>query len=136
MPPSGFLIVGLALVEDALLAVELELLHVLAQLDHHLGLAEGADDAVHVQRLAPDSLQGQVLAHVGVFVRGGLAAQRAQFLPIGEQGDQPLPRQRLHRDLEQVLGGRVGVANEAAGIHHQHGRGQQVEAGEAVVRGW
>jgi hypothetical protein len=78
-------LVGLALVEDALLAVELQLLHVLAQLDHDLAVAGRADDAVHVQRLAAAALQGQVLAQVGILVGQRLLAQRAQFLAVGEQ---------------------------------------------------
>ena len=78
-------LVDLALVEDALLAVELELLDVLAQLDDDFAVAGGADDAVHVQRFAPAALEREVLAQVGVLVRQRLLAQPGQFLGVDEQ---------------------------------------------------
>ena len=61
----------LTLVEDALLAVELVLLLVFAQLDQHrAGLAPPAPshDAVHLQRVARGAVQRQVLAQVGKLV--------------------------------------------------------------------
>jgi PAS domain-containing protein len=88
-------LVGLALVEEALFAIELELLDVLAQLDDDLGLAGRADDAVHVQRVASRTEQRQVLAQVGIFMGDRLFAQRAQLVAIDEQADQLLARQRL-----------------------------------------
>ena len=78
-------LVDLALVEDALLAVELELLDVLAQLDDDLAVAGGADDAVHVQRFAPAAFEREVLAQVGVLVRQRLLAQLGQFVGVDEQ---------------------------------------------------
>ena len=126
-------LVGQALVEQALFAVQFQLLDVLAQFDDDLGLAGRADDAVHVQRVARRTEQRQVLAQVGIFVRDRLFAQGAQFVAVGEQADQLLARQRLGRHVEQMLGGRVGVANEPIGIRHQHGGGEHVEACETVV---
>ena len=111
-------LVGLALVEDALLAVELQLLHVLAQLDHDLALAGRADDAVHVQRLAPGALQGQVLAQVGVLVGRAPGSHRApSSSPLVNRLVSFWRDSDLTRDFEQVLGGRIGVAH--AGRRHR-----------------
>ncbi len=120
------------MVEDTLFAVELELLDVFAQLydDRQVVVVHTRDDAVHMQRLASIALERQVLAQVGVFVGQRLLAQAHQFIGVLEQLRQGLARQGLERTLQQVLGRRVGVADPAFVVQHQHSRSEQIEAGQ------
>ncbi len=126
------LLVGLRLVEDALFAIELDLLHILAQLDQHriVRIVNHGQHHVQVQRTAPDAFEHEVFPFLVELPLHGLPEDRRKLVTVDEQVLQALLVQDLEGTLQHGFGRGIGIGNATLGVENQDGRRKHVEAAQ------
>ncbi len=125
------LAVRLLLLVQSLLAGDLQLLVDMPELEQQRGflrLDRGHRAGQMQLRLAGDR-ELELLLGVGRAAADRLVDRRGQARGVRENLFRTMAHEMLLRELEQVLRGGIGVGHAARGVEHEHGGGQQFDAG-------